>query len=159
MLFCNLAKSRNEFVTFIFLAIGELKAVASVQCNYFFFSLFYFIKSLKECQHRPTIQGQLYPTCLTAFVSSLTLPYLAVFWCHFQFFPPVPFLPGYRDYQCPGVGQVHSGLNSPPHPSFITSLVTLPAVNSEPQEKCYPMEWTFIGNLMPTFLDTMETQV
>lgn len=31
VLFCNLAKSRNEFVTFIFLAIGELKAVASVQ--------------------------------------------------------------------------------------------------------------------------------
>lgn len=56
-------------------------------------------------------------------------------WYHFQFFPPVLFLPGFREHQ--RLQQIQSGLKSPPHPLIATSLVTFPIVDSGPPRELF----------------------
>lgn len=92
------------------------------------------------------IPGTALPPSLIAFFLSLIFQNLAVFWYHFQLSPPALFLPGFRENQDLGGGQVKSkALHSPPHPPNTTSLVTLRPVNSGLQKNSSHMEPTPMG--------------
>lgn len=83
VLFCDLAKSRNEFLAFV-LAMGELKAVAFIRQNYFLSFLFYFYNGFKRVSTWAKNLGTALSPSLTAFCPSLIFPHLAVFGYHFS---------------------------------------------------------------------------
>lgn len=122
VLSCDLAKPRDEYLAFVFLAMGELISVAFVQQTYFFF---YFQKGFKNMLTWAKTSGMALPIFFTAFLPCLMFSDLVCFMEPFH----LPFLAS-ENTKAQDKGSTHQPFCS--HLLHCWVPVTLSIVNSGP---------------------------